>query len=161
MERLFLSDKDSILPFENQLVTVRLSDGRTWDGLQPRRLFPISAPSTYITLLDEQGQEMCVVRALTDLNEDSRHTVEDSLADYYLVPRILRIVQAVEKYGTLRFTVETDRGRKRFDIRNRNHDIRVSPDGYVRIRDADDNRYVIEDYRTLDRQSRAALIADL
>lgn len=161
MERRFLTDKDTVTPFENQLITVHLSNGQSWDALQARRLFPISAPDTYITLLNAQGEEICVVRALTDLNESSRRAVEDSLSDYYLVPRILRIVHAVEKYGTLRFTVETDRGRKCFDVRNRNHDIRVSPDGYVRIRDADDNRYVIEDYRTLDRQSRTALIADL
>ncbi len=161
MERRFLTDKDRIVPYENQLVSVRLEDGGVWDGVQPRRLFPISAPDDYITMLDGDGVELCVARHLSDLDKDSRRVVEASLRDYYLVPRILRIVRAEETSGTLRFTVETDRGIKRFDIRNRNHDIRVSSDGYVRIRDADDNRYIIEDYRVLDHRSRTALISDL
>ena len=50
---------------------------------------------------------------------------------------------------------------KEFDIRNRNHDIRVYSDGRVRVRDSDDNRYIISDYRTLDKHSRHQLIADL
>ena len=84
-----------------------------------------------------------------------------SLEDYYLVPNITRIVNVVERYGTLRWVVETDRGEKSFDIRNRNHDIKVYPDGRVRIRDADDNRYVIRDYRELDARSRRFMLPDL
>jgi hypothetical protein len=57
--------------------------------------------------------------------------------------------------------VETDRGIKSFDIRNRNHDIKVYKNGMVRVRDSDDNRYTIDDYRALDKKSRALLVADL
>ena len=57
--------------------------------------------------------------------------------------------------------METDRGIKSFDIRNRNHDIRVYKDGKVRVRDADDNRYTIDDYRKLDPASRAKLMVDI
>ena len=159
--RIFVTRVDSIEIYENNLVTLTLADGRKFDQLEPRRLFPVSRANEYITLLDTEGTEIALIRALTELNEESRDTVKYCLDDYYLVPRILRIISTGEKYGTLRWTVETDRGIKSFDIRNRNHDIRVYKDGSVRVRDSDDNRYTIANYHELDSHSRARLIADL
>ena len=161
MERIYLTAADRVEKFENNLVNVYLADGRVLQGLEPRRLFPVSLADRYITLLDEEGVEQCVIRALAEMPQESRAVLQASLDDYYLVPRITRILSSVEKYGTLRWTVETERGIKSFDIRNRNHDIRVNKDGSIRVRDADDNRYLIEDYRALDAQSRRALLADL
>lgn len=160
-DRIYVTDKDRIEPYENNLVTLTLEDGRVLSALEPRRLFPVSSLDTYVTLLDTDGREAALIRRLDGLSPDSRKAVEASLDDYYLVPHITRIVSTDEKYGTLRWVVETDRGVKGFDIRNRNHDIKVYKDGKVRVRDSDDNRYIIEDYRTLDPQSRAKLIADM
>ena len=161
MERIFLTGNDRVERFENNLVNVHLADGRVLEALEPRRLFPVNMSDKYITLLDSEGVEQCVIRSRAELGEESRAVLQASLDDYYLVPHITRILSSNEKYGTLRWTVETERGIKSFDIRNRNHDIRVNRDGSIRVRDADDNRYIIEDYRTLDKQSRRALLADL
>ena len=160
-ERIFGTRVDSITVFENNLVTLTLADGRSFSPLEPRRLFPVSRADEYITLLDCEGAEVALIRSLTELNEDSREVIGYSLDDYYLVPHILRIISTGEKYGTLRWTVETARGRKSFDIRNRTHDIRVYKDGRVRVRDWDDNRYTIDNYHNLDSHSRSRLIADL
>ena len=140
---------------------VTLTDGTVFEGLEPRRLFPVSNPTAYVTLLDADGVEKAVIRSLAELDSDSLAVIHASLDDYYLVPHVLRIISIDEKYGTLRWTVETDRGIKSFDIRNRNHDIKVFRDGKVRVRDSDDNRYVIDDYKKLDSHSRTKLIADL
>lgn len=161
MERIYLTGNDRVERFENNLVNVHLADGRVLEALEPRRLFPVNMSDKYITLLDSEGVEQCVIRSLAEMGEESRAVLQASLDDYYLVPHITRILSSNEKYGTLRWTVETERGIKSFDIRNRNHDIRVNRDGSIRVRDADDNRYIIEDYHTLDKQSRKALLADL
>lgn len=160
-ERIYVTKNDSITVYENNLVTLTLADGTVYEKLEPRRLFPVSKADTYITLLDSEGVEIAIIRAMTDLAEQSRETVQYSLDDYYLVPHIVRIVAVTEKYGTLHWSVETERGFKEFDIRNRNHDVKVYKDGRVRVRDSDDNRYVITDYRKLDKHSRNQLIADL
>ena len=160
MSRIYLSSADKVEKYENHLVKVIMADGSTVEGLEPRRLFPVTNPDAYITLLDEEGAEKMVIRALSDLDKASAAVIETSLSDYYLVPRILRIISKAEKYGTLRWTVETDRGICSFDIRNRNHDIHVMRSGFVRVRDANDNRYVIEDCNKLDKHSYALLIAD-
>lgn len=160
-ERLFITREDKIEQYENNLVTLTLKSGEIFEDLEPRRLFPVSAASVYITLLDKDGCEVGIIRSIEDLSHDSRRAIEYSLNDYYLVPNIIRIISTSEKYGALHWVVETDRGIKEFDIRNRNHDIKVFSDGKVRIRDSDDNRYLILNYRNLDKHSRAKLIADM
>ena len=160
-ERIYVDEKCRITKYENNLITLTLQSGEIIEGLEPRHLFPISNPKSYISLLDCDGTEVALIRSVSELDEPSAVTIEASLTDYYRVPKITRIISVNEKYGTLRWTVETDRGIKKFDIRNRNHDIKVSANGGVRLRDSDDNRYIIEDYRTLDYHSKAQLIADL
>ena len=159
--RVYLSGEDRITHYENNLVTWQSASGEAVQGLEPRRLFPVSCPDDYVTLLDSEGLEVAVIRHLSDLDAASRAVIDRSLDFYYLVPVITAILSASEKYGTLHWTVETDHGRKTVDIRNRTRNIRVHADGCVRIRDADDNRYIITDYRQLDKASQKFLIADL
>ncbi len=158
--RLYLTKQDRITVYENNLVTVTLADGTVLKQLEPRRLFPVHYPDNYITLLDKDGTEAAVIRALSDLDKASLEVIEFSLNDYYLVPHIVKILSKREKYGTVHWCVETDRGYTEFDIRNRNHDIKVYPDGRVRVRDSDDNRYLIPDFQKLDKKSKAILISD-
>ena len=160
-ERIYVTSNDTVKAGENNLVELVLADGRSFPELEPRRLFPVSAADKYITLLDTEGVEIAQIRDLCDLNGESRSVINNSLADYYLVPIITKILDVTEKFGTLRWTVETDRGVKSFEIRNRNHDIKVYSDGRVRVRDSDDNRYTIPNYKALDSRSRALMIADL
>ena len=160
-QRLFISGDDKITQYENNLVTLTLADGTVFEPLEPRRLFPVNRADEYITLLDSENKEVGIIRAITDLDKDSRQVVRNSLDDFYLVPHITRIVSISEKYGTLHWCVDTDRGIKEFDIRNRNTDIRVYDDGRVRVRDSDDNRYIVEDFRNLDAHSKKLLIVDM
>ncbi len=159
--RHIVTSRDKITKHENNLVSLLTEDGEVMEPLEPRRLFPVSKRDVYITMLDPDGVERALIRALVDLDPESRAVIEESLNDYYLVPKILKILSISEKSGTIRWTVLTERGEKRFDVRNRNHDIRVSNDGKVRVRDSDDNRYEIDDYRKLDSKSRSKLISYL
>lgn len=161
MSRRYLTKDDVIVNAENNLVNLSCADGEMFERLEPRRLFPVNHPDEYITLLDSEGVERAVIRSFADLGADSVAVVRASLEDYYLVPQITRIVSTAEKYGNLHWIVETDRGRKEFDIRNRNSDIRIYSDGRVRVRDSDDNRYIIDDWQLLDKHSKALLVADM
>lgn len=160
-ERIYITVADKITANENNLVDLKTADGREFSALEPRRLFPVSAGDKYITLLDEEGVEVAQIRDMRDLDGESRAVIAASLEDYYLVPTITRIISVSEKFGTLRWTVETDRGVRTFEIRNRYHDVKVYPDGRVRVRDSDDNRYTIRDYKELDAHSRKLMISDL
>ena len=160
-KRFYVTKDDSIVIYENNLVDLTTADGTVYSALEPRRLFPVSRVDSYITLLNEDGNEVAIIREMSDLNDASREVVEYSLNDYYLVPHILKIYSVTEKNGKIHWSIETERGYKEFDVRNRNHDVRVYSDGRVRVRDSDDNRYLITDYRKLDKHSRQQMIADL
>ena len=160
-ERIYVTSEDRIEAGENNLVNLICKDGRRFEGVEPRRLFPVSRADKYITLLDEEGVEVAQIRDMNELSPEAREAVSYSLEDFYLVPTITRIISVSEKFGTLRWTVETDRGVRTFEIRNRYHDVKVYPDGRVRVRDSDDNRYTIRDYKELDAHSRKLMISDL
>ena len=159
--RIFVGNNDKITRYENNLVTLTLENGEIFEKLEPRRLFPISRVDQYIILMDEDGKEAAIIRNFQSIDKESAKIVQESIDDYYLVPNILRIYSVVEKSGTLVWETETNRGSKRIEIRDRNHDIKVYKDGRLRIRDADDNRYIIEDYQKLDKHSKYLLTSDL
>ena len=159
--RIYLTDRDRVTKNENNLINLTLADGTEYKALEPRRLFPVSRLEQYITLLDSEGKEIAVIRNLSDLEENSKKVLISSLDDYYLVPNITRIISVTEKNGKIHWCVETDRGYKEFDIKNRNHDVRVFHDGKVRVRDSDDNRYIIPCYHDLDKASLRQIAADL
>ena len=159
--RIFVGNNDKITRYENNLVTLTLENGEIFEKLEPRRLFPISRVDQYIILIDEDGKEAAIIRNFQSIDKESAKIVQESIDDYYLVPNILRIYSVVEKSGTLVWETETTRGSKRIEIRARNHDIKVYKDGRLRIRDADDNRYIFEDYLKLDKHSKYLLTSDL
>ena len=100
-ERIYITKKDKITVNENNLVNLALQNGEVFEKLEPRRLFPVSRIDEYITLLDTDGVEVAVIRKMTDLDSESKEVVEYSLNDYYLVPRILKILSISEKNGTI------------------------------------------------------------
>ena len=162
MSRIYInSDEVMITKSEGNLVDVQFYTGEKLEGLEPRRLFPVTGLRRYITLLDEEGVEKAVIRNVDDLIPESRDVILSCLDEYYLIPKITKLLDSREKYGILKWKVETDRGIKEFDIRNRHHDIKTLYDGRVLVRDSDDNRYEIPDYNKLDKKSYKLLIAEI
>ena len=160
-KRIFITPEDKITQYENNLVTLKLKSGEIFENLEPRRLFPVSNLYQYITLISNEGKEIAVIRDLKDLSKESLDVIKQSLDDYYLVPYISQIVSVTEKSGITVWNVKTNRGDMSFEIRSRNHDIKVYKSGQIRFRDSHDNRYVIEDYKTLDKHSKRLISPDL
>ncbi len=146
---------------EFHLVNMKLATGEYFENIEPKRLFPISGLTKYISLLDKDGKEMAIIRDIETLMPESRAVIEKSLEEYYLIPEIISVLDRYEKYGILKWTVETDRGVRTFEIKNRNSDIKALFDGRVLIRDRDDNRYEIPDVNKLDVKSLRLLNYDL
>ena len=140
------------------LVRLTLKDGTVYENLEPRRLFPVTNENMFITLLDSDERELGFVRDFDELDEDSREALRQSFAEYYMIPKIEKLTKTEEKFGTLKWTVVTDRGDVTFRIRNRNSDIkRLYGTNRVIIRDSNDNRYEIPDVENLDGRSKRLL----
>jgi hypothetical protein len=124
-------------------------------GVQILRGFPLSADDRFISVRDDEGQELGLIRDLSELDSKSRQLLEEELDRTYFVPRIRRVNHIEERFHVPRWDVETDRGPRKFEIRSGRSDVRVLDRGRVLIRDADGNHYEIPDYRRLDPASRA------
>lgn len=122
-------------------------------ALEPHRLFAKSGSDKYIVLLDEEGDQVAIIRDINLLSPDSQLVVRRALDEYYMIPKIKRFIKMTEKYKIWMWTAETDRGIMTFEIRNHIASIKPLYDGRVLIKDADDNRYEIPDYRKMDKRS--------
>lgn len=159
MERIYLTAENAtITRTDLALVTLTLADGRTFENLEPRRLFPVTNVQTYITLLDSDEREVALVRDLADLDGASRKALEDCFGEFYRVPNITRILEIRARFGSLTFVVETNCGGPvTFRIRNRHSDIKTLRGGRILVCDSNDNRYVIVSLAALDKNSRRLL----
>lgn len=135
-------------------VDMELFDGRKFENLEPRRLFPLSGMEKYITLLDEEGIEKAIIRDMRTLPDNERATIESCLEEYYLIPRVTKINSIEEKYGVVTMDTETDRGHAIIEIRNILHGMKLLYGSRVLLRDGNDNRYEIPDLMQLDKHSR-------
>ena len=162
MDRIYINGDEARFELrEAPRLNVYFFDGNVIEDVEPRRLFPVSGGNKYVTLLDNDNKERAVIRDVSLLMPESRELVERCLDEYYMIPRILRMVERTEKFGILKWTVETERGIVTFTIQNRHSDIKIFYDGRVLVRDSNDNRYEIPDYRKLDRKSLSLLSFDL
>ena len=158
MERIYIDyDIARFTRKDITLVEMELFDGRRFENLEPRRLFPMTGLKKYITLLDQEGHEIAVIRDLTTLPQGEREIIEGCLEEYYLIPRIHRINECKESFGMLTIRADTDRGPAVIEIRNILHGLKLLYGSRVLLRDGNDNRYEIPDLNQLDRKSRAMI----
>ena len=157
MERIYI-DKDMACFTRKDLTLVDmvLNDGRSFESLEPRRLFPVTDLNRFITLLDEKGVEQAVIRDLNALPADQRAIIEECLNEYYLVPKILKIWAYKERFDGLTLHTETDKGPADIEIRILIKGFKLEGVRAL-LRDVNDNRYEIPDVTKLDNLSRQIL----
>ena len=157
MERIYIDgDMAKFTRKDITFVDVQLQDGTTFQNVEPRCLFPSSNGRKFITLLDENGVEQAVIRDLDTLPAEQREIVEACLAEYYLIPRITKILNTTEKFGLITLETETDRGPARIEIRNLLYGFKQLGNRLL-LRDSNDNRYEVSDLTKLDAKSRHLL----
>ena len=143
-------------------VRVTLKDGTVIEPLEPRRLFPLSNLTMYISLLDEGEREVAFVSDFEELDKKSQIALQECFDEYYMIPKITQLIRSSEKFGSLKWTVNTDHGQVDFRIRNRHNDIKlIYGSNRILVRDSNDNRYEIPDYTALDSHSQHVLFSYL
>ncbi len=144
------SAQDSVPVLDPSQVTVRLNER----GQIPA--FPISRPNRFVYFLDAEGKELGLLEEPRRLDRESRDLVLAQADQAYFMPRITRIADVEERPGSglARWDVDTDRGPSTFEVVSHSESVWYVGKNRVVIRDADGNRYLIEDLAALDRRSR-------
>jgi hypothetical protein len=121
--------------------------------VKPVRTFPLTDPEHYISLLDEEEDEIGVIEDPRKLEAKSRRVLRSLLDHTYFLPIIQKIKRITEDYGVYRWEVETNKGEKTFEIRGRD-DVRFVANGHILVRDIDGNRYHVLGLNSLDPESK-------
>ncbi len=122
------------------------------------RLFPLSDPQQYLSVRSGDNKEIGIITDAAQMDADSRALVAEELMRRYVVPAIRRVISVKERFGTVDWTVETDRGTRTFTTRNLRENVaQPSPNRYL-MSDVDGNRYDVHDITTLDAASQSFLL---
>jgi len=147
------------LHFFKQGATLRLTveGDRSYLKVGIVRAFPLSEPNRFLSVRDDSNQEAGLIVDPAELTIENRKLVEEDLERRYLVPVIQRIVVAKERFGTVDWTMETDRGECSFTTRNLRENVQRPAPGRIILNDVDGNRYDIRNLDDLSRESRELL----
>lgn len=138
-----------------------LSSGRSFVDVQVVRAAPLSDPDRYICFLDSGGQEICMVRDLSELASQDRLLAEEELRARYITSVILRIISVRREAGTLYWETETDRGLRELVVQNTDENVRWLAEGRLLLIDVDGNRFAVPYIRGLDQRSARILTENL
>jgi hypothetical protein len=140
---------------EHGRLRLRLGE-EVFEPVRPVRCFTHTLRDRYVSLWDAEGREIGLIEDLNALSPPSRQVLEEELEKRYFVPEILRIRRLTSRHGVTSWQVETDRGRRDFQVRTRD-DVRWLPGGLILITDIDGNRFRISSRSRLDPRSRTLL----
>ena len=143
------------------LLRLTIEDDRSFLRVVIVRSFPLSEPSRYLSVRDGEGKEVGLIVDPAQLRSEDRALVQCELDRRYLVPAVTRIVSARERFGTVEWTMETDRGVVRFTTRNLRENVQRPGPGRIILNDVDGNRYDIVDVDRLTRSSQDLLFRHL
>lgn len=122
------------------------------------RLFPLSDPDVFLSVRDGANKEVGILTDLAGMDAPNRELAAAELGRRYVVPEVKRVVSVRERFGTVDWQVETDRGLRAFTTRNLRENItQPQPNRYL-FADVDGNRYDVPDITALDTASQNTLM---
>ncbi len=138
-----------------------LEDDRSWSKIAVARAFPLSDPDHYLGFLDGGGKDIGMLHDPDELDHESRQVIEEELEKRYFVPVIERVINVREEFGTVYWTVETDRGEKEIVVRNLRDNLQELSPTRVIVTDADGNRFEFPDTTKLEGKSLSLVMRSL
>jgi hypothetical protein len=120
------------------------------------RCLPLTQPGKYVSIQDDDGEEIGIVADLGALDTESRRAVEQDLDLYYLKARVRQIKSVEAKNGIITWELVTDLGPKRVHVRDRQN-IRPLADGRTILTDIHGAKYEVPAGDELDERSRGWL----
>jgi hypothetical protein len=149
--RLFRTDA------HDATVRLTLEGDMSWREVRIARAFPFSDPDRYIGLRDGDDKDIGILTTLHGLDKDSRAIIEEELEKRYFTPRIERVLMVKEEFGVVTWEVETDRGPRRFLVRNLRDSTFSLGANRLMMTDTDGNRYEFPDVSTVGTKAMTVL----
>jgi hypothetical protein len=150
-------------PAHSGLTLARNADGRLTavrggrsHAVWVRPAFPWTEPARFLSLRDDDEEELALIEDVASLDPVSRGALEEALVVAGFVLDVTRVIAIEEEVEVRHWTVETRQGPRSFQTRLDEWP-RALPRGGLLIRDVAGDLYRLRDPATLDRESRALL----
>lgn len=133
-------------------------DGDRHVAVQIRMCFPWSEPSRFISLRDDDDEEVILIEDPAKLDAPSRQALDEALAESGFVLLVRQIVSVEEEVEIRQWTVETTNGRRTFQTHLDDWP-RELPGGDLLIRDVGGDLYRLVTPGEMDGESKSLLWA--
>ncbi|MFA6108998.1 MAG: DUF1854 domain-containing protein [Candidatus Latescibacterota bacterium] len=122
-----------------------------------RRAFPLEDENRFIGFFLPDGNEIGLLENPGELDPDSWAALQEELEKIYFRPRITSFLHLTEEHGVLRGEIETASGIRPLEIRGWRENVRMLSGNRAIVEDVDGNRYFLDDWRLLPKQTREIL----
>jgi len=151
------TDKADFYVTEGGFTGLRYLD-KDYPHIVLRRSLPIKEPSRYISVADDENNEIGIIRDLEDLKGEQKGIVINELDNRYYSPEILSIISVKDKLGYVYMEMRVKNKNSKEYVKNCavkdvSRNIRMLSDTSIIIMDVDGNRYIAGDLSKLDRKS--------
>lgn len=149
--------------YDGENLTFTNEDGTFYPCVSLRRCFPLSANDTDILVRvpdteETRGYEIGMIDHIDQLEPGSKEAVLRELGLFYFVPAIQKIWTIREEFGFLYWSVDTDRGKREFIMRDSiTNSVRKVSEGRWLIIDINQTRFEVQDFDSLDSHSQKLL----
>jgi hypothetical protein len=158
---VFLDPKKLHFHKHGAILRLTIEDDRSFLKVGILRGFPLSDRSRFFSVRDGADNEIGLIVNPTDLSAENQNLIDEDLQRRYFVPSVKKIVSAKERFGTVEWTVETDRGVCHFTTQNLRENVQRPAPGRIILNDVDGNRYDIRNLDDLSRESQEILFRHL
>ncbi len=142
---------------EDATVRLTVEGDRSWREVRIARAFPFSDPDRYIGLRDGDDKDIGILTTMQDVDDGSRVIIEEELENRYFTPRIEKVLMVKEEFGVVTWEVETDKGPRRFLVRNLRDNSFPLGANRLMMTDTDGNRYEFPDVEAVGTKAYAVL----
>jgi len=145
---------------ESGALDITLEDGKRIRDVHCIPMFPFSDPENFVSVVCKKGskfEEIGIIKHFKKLPSAQQDFVREDIKFRYFIPEITDIKRIKQAYSFWEWDVVTDRGEKRFHLRDRRENITIKDDGMIIITDIEKCRYKIIRYNKLPTKARIEL----
>src|ERR1043165_2768240 len=115
---VFLNPKKLLFFKHGATLRLTIEEDRSFPKVGVLRAFPLSDRNHFLSVRDSAENEIGLIAIPTELSAENQNLIDEDLQRRYFVPWVKRILSAKERFGTVDWTIDTDRGLCRFTTQN-------------------------------------------
>ena len=131
-------------------------NGNIFEGVNPVRAFPVSAPNQGLSIISKEGHELAWIENLVEMPTQIKELIETDLAQREFMPVIKRINQVSSFATPSIWDVVTDKGNTQLILKAEDQIWRLK-NNRILITDKNGVNFTISNTEQLDKHSRKLL----